>query len=255
MRWRSGSWQHPCYVSAGSSGCSPGTVWIDVTRREALTCLSSQIGVTVCSTVGHVPLPAPPCCVRAAALTLLAVVRESQARCVSTKVHQDVTGTAAPGSRRDPLSAPFHHAGHWDCVLPALWFPFLRDLVSAVPFPGDNSHPLRGAQLPPLHQRRYRGRDPPALRLAPLHRPPLGPPLPGGPRLLEPLPELPLRAPPLPVLVPLQPAAQPPRELRPPPSDLRVLFGELCNPRKCLHRLYHVGSGPHAPDVHPLEND
>ncbi|XP_026697068.1 post-GPI attachment to proteins factor 2 isoform X8 [Athene cunicularia] len=143
MRWRSGSWQHPCYVSAGSSGCSPGTVWIDVTRREALTCLSSQIGVTVCSTVGHVPLPAPPCCVRAAALTLLAVVRESQARCVSTKVHQDVTGTAAPGSRRDPLSAPFHHAGHWDCVLPALWFPFLRDLVSAVPFPGDNSHPLR----------------------------------------------------------------------------------------------------------------
>ncbi|XP_074672724.1 post-GPI attachment to proteins factor 2 isoform X10 [Strix aluco] len=60
MRWRSGSRQHPCYVSTGSSGHSPGTVWIDVTHREALTCLSSQIGVAVRSTVQDVPLPARP---------------------------------------------------------------------------------------------------------------------------------------------------------------------------------------------------
>lgn len=27
------------------------------------------------------------------------------------------------------------------------------------------------------------------------------------------------------------------------------------NPRKCLHRVHHVGPGPHAAHLHPLEND
>lgn len=63
---------------------------------------------------------------------------------ISSQVHHDVTGSAAPRSRRHPLPAPFHHAGCRDRILPTLWFPVLCDLVSAVPFPGDDSDPLWG---------------------------------------------------------------------------------------------------------------
>lgn len=122
--------QCPRYVSAvlcGRSERSPGMVWIDVPRRKELTCLSSQIALAVCSTVRtsrcpHVPLPAPPRCVRAAALTLLPVVRESWASCVSRTVllptcrraarllNAGVRGRLCPGSSASPARASLPRA-------------------------------------------------------------------------------------------------------------------------------------------------
>lgn len=124
----------------------------------------------------------------------------------------------SPGGGRGawgPLShtAPGGGRGAWRGNAPAL------TLLPSPPSPP-------GAQLPAVAERRHRGRHAGALRVAPLHRPPVGAAAAGGRRLLAPLPGLPQPAPALPAPLPRRPGPRPGGEPGAAAAHLRLLRRE-----------------------------